>query len=569
MRVAYVHLPRFPIQRRLGETPSLRGRAFALVGEVAGHQRVTFLSQAAGRHGVRAGMSATEAAALCPSLLTVRYEAEEEVGALCSLGEALMALGPGFQLAAPDGLWLDASAAALCRPKGWEATAEDPLGERPFLERVLECCAAHGYQGRAVVAGELFTARAVARYGAWDRQGTRTAVIAGGQGGRALAALPLAALEGTWEPLAVSLRSLGLSTLGEAAALPPGAVVARLGASGLHAHRLIRGEDDRRLVAATLAEVLEEGVSLDWPAESVEPLLFALKTSLDRVCARLSGRQQAAVRLTLKLKLDPSGTRELGLVLARPTAMAKLLLDLCKHRISDLTLENPVAGLSVRVDEACEDRGQQLGLGDEPQGDAALEVVLARLATALGEEALFSAEAQPWHRPETAYSPKPFRPQTRAGGLLGELPEERRAVNVSAPKEEASLTPWDPGAPWPKERVVVEKPASRKKKGRAEEVRAQLAVEPATLRERPARLFSQAAVLDAFVDERGVIAAARLLGKRRRVLSLSGPERLCGEWWGTDPYSRDYFRVQFDGLGPAWIYRDAKDGRFYLQGMFD
>jgi hypothetical protein len=31
----------------------------------------------------------------------------------------------------------------------------------------------------------------------------------------------------------------------------------------------------------------EEQIALDWPAESIEPLLFALKTVLDRLCARL------------------------------------------------------------------------------------------------------------------------------------------------------------------------------------------------------------------------------------------------------------------------------------------
>jgi protein ImuB len=48
-----------------------------------------------------------------------------------------------------------------------------------------------------------------------------------------------------------------------------------------------------------------------------------------------------------------------------------------------LRVENPVAGISVRVEEHSEDRGQQLALGDTPEGDAALEVVLSRLATTL------------------------------------------------------------------------------------------------------------------------------------------------------------------------------------------
>ena len=47
--------------------------------------------------------------------------------------------------------------------------------------------------------------------------------------------------------------------------------------------------------------------------------------------------------------------------------------------------------------------------------------------------------------------------------------------------------------------------------------------------DRPPRLFSKPASLDADVTPEGEIRAARLLGRRRRVLAVCGPERLCGE----------------------------------------
>ncbi|HZI10056.1 MAG TPA: DNA polymerase Y family protein, partial [Myxococcus sp.] len=75
--------------------------------------------------------------------------------------------------------------------------------------------------------------------------------------------------------------------------------------------------------------------------------------------------------------------------------------------------------------------------------------------------------------------------------------------------------------------------------------------------------------LDAEVAESGRLLAARLGGKRHRVTALAGPERLEGEWWSETPYQRDYYRVHFEGLGPAWVFRDGRDGRFYLQGLFD
>ncbi|WP_224240887.1 Y-family DNA polymerase [Hyalangium gracile] len=503
MRLGYLHLSRFPAQRRVIEMPSLAGKPFVLEEEVRGQRRVAFASSSALKAGVRTGMTLTAATALEPSLQHFPYRAGEEARALMSLGEALMCVAPGFQLSAPDGMWFDASAAHLFG------------GEEGLCLRALEVCSGHGYRGKAVVASELFTARVLARLG------TRPVlVVPEGGSARALAPLPLTALEGRERE---AFAALGLSTLGEVAALPAGAVAARGGAAGLQAHTLCGGGDDTPFVAAVLEEVLEERMTLEWPAESFEPLQFALKTVLDRLCARLAGRRRAAVRLSFVLKLDPSGLVELPLTLARPTARAKLLLDLARHQLSDLRLENPVATLSVRVEEHSEDRGQQLALGDTPEGDAALEVVLSRLATTLGEEALFSASLEAVHRPEQAYVARAFHPPASTRGMAGELlPEEE----VEVPVDEA-------------------------------------------LKERPSRLLEQPATLDAEVTESGELLAAWLLGKRRRVVAMAGPERLGGEWWAQSPFSRDYYRVHFEGLGPAWVFRDAQDGRFYLQGLFD
>ncbi|WP_225411167.1 Y-family DNA polymerase [Stigmatella hybrida] len=503
MRWGYLHFTRFPAQRKVIESPSLAGKPFVLVEEVRGQRKVAFGSTSALKAGVRPDMTLTAASALEPSLQHFPYRAEEEARALSSLGEALLCVAPAFQLASPEGLWFDAGAAHLFG------------GEEGLCARALEVCSDHGYRGRAVVASELFTGQALAHHGK-----SPVRVIPEGGSAAALAPLPLLSLEASAR---APFLALGFSTLGEVAALPVGAVTARGGAASLRAHQLCQGRDDTRFVAAVLEEVLEERMTLEWPAESFEPLQFALKTVLDRLCARLAGRRRAAVQLTFTLQLDPRGHVELPLTLARPTARSKLLLDLARHRLSDLKLENPVAALSIRVDEHSEDRGQQLALGDAPEGDAALEVVLSRLATTLGEDALFCAALETVHRPEQAYAARAFRPPPATRAMAGELlPQEEREVSV----EEA-------------------------------------------LRERPSRLLEAPTPLEAEITESGELLAAWLLGRRRRVTAMAGPERLSGEWWAETPFSRDYYRVHVEGLGPAWVFRDARDGRFYLQGLFD
>ncbi|QSQ25811.1 DNA polymerase Y family protein [Pyxidicoccus parkwayensis] len=504
MRRAYLHFTRFPVQRRVLELPELAGRPFVLVEEVRGQRRVAFASTTALKAGVRPGMTLTAATALEPVLRHFPFRPEDEARALTALGEALMALAPGFQLAPPEGLWLDAGAAHLVG------------GEARLAAMALERCAELGYRAHAVVASEAFTSRALARYGA-----RRVEVVPEGESARALAPLPLAALEGGE---GVPFASLGLTTLGEVAALPAASVATRGGAAGARAHARCRGEDDTPFVAEVLEEVLEERVVLDFPAESFEPLRFALKTLTDRLGARLSGRRLAAVRLTFSMKLDPRGQARVPLTLARPTSQAKLLMDLARHRLEELKLENPVAEVSARVDEHSEDRGQQLALGDAPEGDAALEVVLSRLVTTLGEQSLFAAGLEAVHRPEVAHKGRAFHPPERRRGLAADGLEAGARVDAAP---------------------------------------------PGVGRERPSRLLASPACLDAEVAESGRLVAARLGGKRHRVTAVAGPERLSGEWWSDAPYERDYYRVHFEGLGPAWVFRDGRDGRFYLQGLFD
>jgi hypothetical protein len=110
------------------------------------------------------------------------------------------------------------------------------------VEKVEAQARAAGYRARVVLASEPFTARALARFGAETR-----ACVGPGGSERALAALPLQALEDAPEVVA-SLRALGLSTLGELSALQSTQVISRLGAQGLRAQRLVRGQDESRLL---------------------------------------------------------------------------------------------------------------------------------------------------------------------------------------------------------------------------------------------------------------------------------------------------------------------------------
>jgi protein ImuB len=48
-----------------------------------------------------------------------------------------------------------------------------------------------------------------------------------------------------------------------------------------------------------------------------------------------------------------------------------------------------------------------------------------------------------------------------------------------------------------------------------------------------------------------------------------GPERLCGEWWSTGSFDRDYWRLELkDGRHP-WVFCDRSSNTWWLHGWFD
>jgi protein ImuB len=539
MRLAYLFLPRFPVQRRVLEQPSLAGQPLVLWADVRGAQRVCFASGTALRRGLKPGLSVAAIRALDPNAAQLRYDEAAELQALSALGEALLPLTPGFQVDRPEGLWLDASAAPLSG------------GEVSWARRVIAACRALGLAARCVVGTERFTTQALGRFGV----GEATAVLEP-HGAGALGRLPLTALEDGWlgPAAAAPFRALGLTSLGEVAALSAGALVARFGAAGLTAARLCRGEDDSRFRPDALPEVLEESVQLDWPAEHLEPVLFALKMLSDRVCARLQGRQQAAVRLTVTVVLDGAPPLGVPLVLARPSSQGRMLLDLTRHRLLDLTVQQPIVALTMRVDEAGAEAGRQLLLGEAPAGEAALEVVLARLQSALGEAAVFSARPEALHRPEAAWSPARFAPPSEGvenGFGIGGPPTAPKAELPLAEPSEPLVEP--PSSGWPKRKAKVE-------------LKPELALP--VLSTRPPRLLKAPARLKTELDAAGALSWVDLAGRRRRVESVWGPERLVGAWW-EDGYARDYYRVQLEGVGTWWLFRDGRDGTFFAQGVFD
>jgi protein ImuB len=503
LRVLALCLPELPLQR-IERARERHGPAGPLA--VVAEGRVVHCNVSARGEGVRAGATLAEARAACGRLETLPADPAADRAALRALAEAVLALAPAVEVAPPDALLLDASAAHLAsgatgrRPADAEERAE---AERALARQVLATAEEMGFAARAAVACGRAPARALATHGREP-----LTVVAPDALTPALAGLPLEAL-GLEARIAARLRALGVRDAGALARLPPGTLAHRFGPAGVEAARLARGEDDAPLAPYAPETLPEEALELEAPAESAEPLLFALKRLADRVAARLAGRGLGATRLRLVLALDPRGEERVHLTLAHPTSSAARWLVPAKEHLFSLRLPGAVTALRLSAEEVAAVAPEQLAFGDRPEVVAALEGVLARLAVRLGAGALFAAEAVERHRPEGAYRAVPFRPpRAPAGAVDGALAPPRPTRLLAAP-----------------ELVVAE-------------------------------------------GEGGRLTALRVGGRARAVLAWDGPERLRGEWWSS-PFDRDYYRVRLDDLGDCWVYRDGADGRLWLHGFFD
>jgi hypothetical protein len=201
--------------------------------------------------------------------------------------------------------------------------------------------------------------------------------------------------------------------MGELAALDRSAVIARFGREGAELHDLVRGLDRRPLRPRRPVERLAAEAELDPAAETLEPLRFVLHHLCGTLCEQLSARGAGAARATLMVWLDPPRRRAQPVLLRyrqalpEPAAAAGLLERLLMARLEAEPPIAPVERLSLELDGAAPEAGQQLTLFERQLAHAArLEWQLASLAIRFGEDRILRASSSD---PEAHVAEQRFR----------------------------------------------------------------------------------------------------------------------------------------------------------------
>jgi nucleotidyltransferase/DNA polymerase involved in DNA repair len=387
MRLLYLDWPHLPLRLALGRDPGPE-EAAVLGGRPWDPGAVLDRSPAAGALGVRRGQTLGTAHSLAPEALFLPLDAPVLVDPVEATADALSGLAPAVEVE------LDPHAPSFGRVLvGIEGLArlwgDEPTLVALALERV-----------GSSLPGRPRTGIGNTRFGA--EMAARTGAGAIPPGGRREEAAFLAPLPLGWLPADLEtqdrLRVLGLSRMGELAALDHSAVIARFGPAGAKLHDLVRGMDRRPLRPRRPVERLAAAVELDPAVDSLEPLRFVLHRLCGTLCEQLSARGAGAARAVLRLELDlpPHSSQPARLcyeqALPEPAAAPDLLERLLLARLEAAPPAAPVARLGLELAGAAPEAGQQLTLfGRQLAQSARLEWQLTSLVVRFGKDRILRA----------------------------------------------------------------------------------------------------------------------------------------------------------------------------------
>jgi protein ImuB len=342
MRIACIHVPQLSLQCATRIDPTLRGAAIVVVGVLAGLRGaggpvVLACSRAAFALGARVGMTGTTARAISSEIAVISADAQTERETVRALADALLAITPVVDVGGRVGAG-GAHLAMYCEvPSKTRGTS--------FGERLIQQLEALGLTGRVGIADDRFTAWvAAAQVGAsaGHHAGNLAAgrdsedhdrVISVPRGGSAafLAPRPLSLLSISSE-VQHMLEALGVTTLGEFAALPAPSVTRAPSAFEADYQALARGEGGHNLrpyapeapirediIVAARAGAASGALRVAGEREAGPSLAAAVGLLAERVALRLAGRGRGAARLELAVT-GPGGERIIPIV---PVASAR------------------------------------------------------------------------------------------------------------------------------------------------------------------------------------------------------------------------------------------------------
>jgi protein ImuB len=496
-RLACARIHNFALELWLAQNPGRRDHAVVLVDDGRDDALIRQCNAPASRAGVRAGMTMAQGNALCAGLRPVVYPDVPEQEESHRLLATLQRLSPQVEETSPGLYFL--SFAGLIRLYG---------SEQALARRILAAVAACGLPVTVGVAATATAARIAAEI---STPGTFT-IIPRGRERHFLGGLTVAFLLPS-PAVARQLEALGLATIAQLAALPPGELARRFGPEGAHLHALATGSDRTPTVFAALPSDTMRTVQLSFACTQQSTLVAHVRRLAGALCFDLARRDRAATGLRVELQCEDGASTTFTLGVDRPAVSASPFMRQLGEQLKSARFKAGVVRIAVALEGVTSTPVHQLEWS-RPGSPGA--------GCAHGKREGLSTPAAPLALPRLVAS---------------HLPEE--SFTLQAESSQGGRTNREgPGIPAY---------ASGSLAGM--------------------RLFTPPQ-RTAVTEERGIPRTFSLGTRIRAIDRRWGPWELSGRWWGRD-FDRRYFEIA-TGPGERYLlFYDRLAACWYLQGVFD
>ncbi|MEO5838510.1 MAG: DNA polymerase Y family protein [Acidimicrobiales bacterium] len=481
--------------------------------------RVIACSASARAQGVQRGQRRREAQGRCPSVIVAERDEAREARLFESVIAACEAFTPRIEITRPGSCAF--ATRGPSRYFGGDALLAQQVQARvhAVLAGRTEC--------HIGIADGPFAASIAAR------AASTPYVVASGGTAAFLEPLSVTMLEQP-DITDVMLR-LGITTLGQLAALPLRDVVGRFGSLGEWSHRIASGLDDRLPDARRPPPELEVALEFEPPVERIEQVAFAARTLADELHTRLDALGLACSRLAIDVESE-HGERVSRLWRHEGALSVGAIADRVRWQLDGwlhaAVATRPTGGLTRLVlapDEVIPATGRQLGFwGGETEADERAKRALARVHALLGPDAVRVPEWRGGRGPSEQLRLVPA--------------QNVELVDRTVMPPALSRPPWPGQLPLPSPAIVYEHPRD---------------VDVVDDADRPVT-----------VDGRSAISAAPARVGADRVVAWAGPWPADERWWDDARRSRRA-RVQVVLDGGAAHVLVLHDGRWSIEATYD
>lgn len=383
-----IYFPQLPLDLwRRREDVRLSG-AFGITATVSNAERMICVNQRAARQDVKIGMSLTDAAAVCPNILTEAEDPAREHRFLLALQRWADKFSPRVGLDHTGGLALDITGCAHLF--GGEAGLADAI--RDGLEG-LQVTVQIG------IANTRSAARGFSRYG--SRQITLTHADSEAS---QVARLPLAALDLSADTLA-NLRRLGLKTISDLSPFKSSELARRFSVKLPLALDALRGHRPDPVIPSAAPKVFAARMNLPEPIGLMDDVMAILERLAERVCKRLHKDGYAALGFQLTVRCVDTGDHHLSIGFASPVRDTDSIKRQFRRPLDELTLAFGADWFRLAALNTAIFKPSQIRIGNEAaRSEAAIDQTLTTLGNRLGFDRIRRSISVPSHAPELEHA---------------------------------------------------------------------------------------------------------------------------------------------------------------------